>query len=607
MPELDDFGGQSFAYSQKTFSLSEALKAEIDHKNRSVEKSADNPLGRLGGSLAFHCTVDEEKGKVIEAAAMATAFRGYEALLPGRDLNKVGLVSATASGICGGVHATASALCLEMALGLKPPPLGIVIRNLLLSCQYLNDTVMHLYILSGPDYSQDTIEKSNPEVWEKARRAPTKNASLHGYQYVSEIMTDLNKPDGMLYRQALEMVRKARKAYACLGGKYPHSDSIVPGGVTITPEVSSFEDYKSTLKPFGSYSEQTIALWNDIFDFMLEANPRFEDVGRSAASMVDFGQWDHEDVYDSSYQNCDEWGEQRWSTPGALINGELVTTRLSEINAGLEEFCHHSYNGSWVDETGKNYRFREDPAGNPLSPYHPWNKKVIVSSEAARKERAYSWGNSLTWRRNTFEVGAYARMYISAKAEKIPASRYLASTGKSLEICLPGIPTEIISWDVPKVWNAIERNRARAYAVAQNYAATLENYERALSLLQQGEVEVRASMDTPDPGVRLGTGLWGAGRGFLAHWAVLENGRIDNYQLAIPSRINVSPRTPWGALGPTEQAVVNTPILETGEFTGIDIQRALQSFDPCMTCTTHILQKGSGKILNGVVDTSFPI
>ena len=103
---------------------------------------------------------------------MATAFRGYEALLPGRDLNKVGLVSATASGICGGVHATASALCLEMALGLKPPPLGIVIRNLLLSCQYLNDTVMHLHILSGPDYSQAMIEKTNPGVVGKGTESP---------------------------------------------------------------------------------------------------------------------------------------------------------------------------------------------------------------------------------------------------------------------------------------------------------------------------------------------------------------------------------------------------------------------------------------------------
>ena len=111
------------------------------------------------------------------------------------------------------------------------------------------------------------------------------------------------------------MVRKARKAYACLGGKYPHSESIVPGGVSVTPDIQHFENYKSTLKVFADYSEQTAAVWDDIFDFMLEADFRYADVGRSDASMVDFGQWDHEEIYDGSYQNCDVWGEKRWSTP----------------------------------------------------------------------------------------------------------------------------------------------------------------------------------------------------------------------------------------------------------------------------------------------------
>ena len=127
--------------------------------------------------------------------------------------------------------------------------------------------------------------------------------------------------------------------------------------------------------------------------------------------------------------------------------------------------------------------------------------------------------------------------------------------------------------------------------MAFNYAVTLENIERAMTLLERGEAEVRTPMTAPESGVHIGAGLWGAGRGFLAHWAVLDNGRIDNYQLAIPSRINVSPRAPWGTPGPAEQAILNTPILESGRFTGIDLQRALQSFDPCMSCTTHILKK----------------
>ena len=55
-------------------------------------------------------------------------------------------------------------------------------------------------------------------------------------------------------------------------------------------------------------------------------------------------------------------------------------------------------------------------------------------------------------------------------------------------------------------------------------------------------------------------------------------------------------KTPWGAPGPYEQSVLNTPIVETNfkseeDFKGIDILRSLRSFDPCMPCTTHTMIK----------------
>jgi hydrogenase large subunit len=466
---------------------------------------------------------------------------------------------------------------------------------------------MHLYILAGPDYSRELIERTNPEIWSKARLAVCKNTHVHGYTIIGDIMTDLNKPDGKLYLEALGMIRKARNAYTCLGGKYPHSESIIPGGVSIDPQIDSFTRFKDILTAFTDYSRKTIAVWDDIFDFLLDADQRYEEIGKSPATMVDFGQWDNEEFYDGTYRNSDKWGEMRWSTPGVVVNGKLVTTKLSEINAGLEEFVDHSYYDSWVEGKRENYLFKEDPAGNPISPYHPWNKKVYKSKEGTGKKNAYSWGSSTTWQRHTFEVGAYARMYISALAQKVPKSQYVISTGKSLEIYLSGTNKEKISWKVPSVWNAFERNRARAYAVAFNYAMTLENYDRALALISKGVTQVQVPMRDAPAGLQPAAGLWGAGRGFLAHWAVLNDGCISNYQLAVPSRINVSPRSPWGTPGPSEQAILNTPILESGEFTGVDIQRALQSFDPCMTCTTHIHIADSGEIRNGVVDTSFPI
>ncbi|HWA89903.1 MAG TPA: nickel-dependent hydrogenase large subunit [Rhizomicrobium sp.] len=555
----------------RPFGPGDALMAEIARKHRAEMDAGGDPFAKIGGGIAFHCTVDLDSRSVADVAAMATMFRGYETLLTKRDLREVGLISATASGICGGVHAATSAQCLEMALGVRPPPLGILARNLLLGCQYLNDNPMHLFILSGPDYSETTIRATNPEIWAKAEHAPAPHASVHGYATVAEIMTELNRPGGKLFGEALDKMRLARAAYALLGGKYPHSESIVPGGVNLSLTVEQLDAFLLKLAPFDDYARRCARLWDDVFDFLYEADPRFEDLGRAPANMLDFGQWDHDEHYDATYENCDVWGEKRWSTPGAVIGGALVTTRLSELNLGLEEFVDHSWCDAWRS------------LGYPVGARHPWNKSVARNPD---KDGAYSWASTIAWDRSSFEVGAYARLYISALARKLPPSAFMASTGRSL--VLGGL-----EWRVPQVWNAFERNRARAYAVAFNLAAIKECHARAKALIARGETAMRAAFDLPESGRRFGVGFGGAGRGLLAHWAVLEGAEIANYQIAIPSRVNASPRAPWGQLGPMEQAVASTPIVEanwTGpeDFSGIDVVRAIQSFDPCMPCKAHL-------------------
>jgi len=572
----------------------EDILAAIARQNDDTGDKGD-PFRRIGGGIALHCSVDLEERRVRDVASMATMFRGYESLLLKRDLSQAGLISSTASGICGGVHAATSAQCLEMALGIEPPPLGIVARNLLLSCQYLNDNPMHLFILSGPDYSEETVRTTNPEIWAKAENAPAAYSSVHGHTTIGAIMRDLNRPAGALFREALDMMRLARAAYAVLGGKYPHSESIVPGGVTLNLTEEQLDAFVAKLAPFVDYAKRCARIWDDVFDFLYTCDARFRELGRAPANMIDFGQWDHEDVYDGTYENCDAWGEMRWSTPGAVIGGELVTSRLSELNSGMEEFVDHAYYDPW-----SGHGHRADPLGNALSPRHPWNKAIHRNPARNSGPRPYSWATALAWNRNLFEVGAYARLYISALARKLPQSRFVESTGASLVFHVPegALPAARLEWRVPEIWNAFERNRARAYAVAFNLMVTLESHARAKALLARGETRMSAPFEIPASGRRFGVGFGGAGRGFLAHWAVLDDGVLSNYQISIPSRINAGPRAPWGELGPCEQAVLNTPVIESNwtapsDFQGIDVIRAIQSFDPCMPCKTHLQFTGS--------------
>ena len=382
----------------------------ITRQNKASLADDTDKFRKIGGGIALHCRVDLERRRVADAASFATLFRGYETLLMKRDLRDAGLISSTASGICGGVHAATSAQCLEMALGIRPPPLGILARNLLLGCQYLNDNPMHLFVLSGPDYSESAIRATNPEIWAKAERATAAHAATHGYATIGAIMTELNRPGGRLFAEALDMMRLARAAYALLGGKYPHSESIVPGGVTLSLSVEQLDAFAAKLAPFHDYALRCARIWDDVFDFLTACDPRYRDLGRGPANLVDFGQWDHEEFYDGTYENCDVWGEKRWSTPGAVIGGELVTTKLSALNAGMEEFVDRAFYDPWESAD-----HAADPLGNALKPSHPWNKTIHRN---AAKPGAYSWAPSLAWDgKHVRGRRLCAALYIGARGE----------------------------------------------------------------------------------------------------------------------------------------------------------------------------------------------
>ncbi len=504
-----------YTYETQTVEEREQVLADIAKKNGQIQDIDYDPVTRVTGALAFHTTVNLDTRKVVDTASMATLFRGYEVILRGRDPRDAAFISSRACGVCGGVHATASALCIEMALGIKPPPMGIVIRNLLLSCEYLYDNPLHLFILAGPDFSEALIRDTNPEIWAKATGAKAQYTPIHGYNTIGDIMTDLNPLTGKLYLEALEMTRVAREAYTLLGGKYPHPETVIPGGVTTEVTMDKLSEFYLLLKVFFDYSKRVVAIWDDIYDFMYEANPEYQHLGELPATMVDFGQRDHEDYYDGTYENCNTWGEKRWSTPGAVVDGKLVTTRLTDLNVGFEEFVEHSYYEKWGD-----YPFKTDPLGNPLSPNHPWNKTTIPRPGQQNWKERYSWSCTPTWDRHTFEAGAYARVYLSALAQKLPHSNYVQSTGNSLilNVAKDQLPAMAIEWKVPKIWNAFERNRARAYAVAFNMMVTMEYWVRAQDLLRRNETKVATPFEIPKEGRHIGVGMWGAGRGFLAHW-----------------------------------------------------------------------------------------
>ncbi len=163
------------------------------------------------------------------------------------------------------------------------------------------------------------------------------------------------------------------------------------------------------------------------------------------------------------------------------------------------------------------------------------------------------------------------------------------------------MPEMELHWKIPQRLNAFERNRGRAYAVGFTAAIGMICLQQAFEYWRKGETAVSTSYTIPRD-ERMAVGFWEAGRGYLTHHMHIDKGRIVNYQINTPSTWNAAPRDPFDNPGPYEEAIVGTPILESmsgDDIKGIDILRAIRSFDPCMPCTTH-MDTGRGIITREV-------
>src|SRR5262249_39173835 len=151
--------------------------------------------------------------------------------------------------------------------------------------------------------------------------------------------------------------------------------------------------------------------------------------------LISVGLWDDPEGYDASYVNCNEWGARRMSAPGVIVNGEMRTDRLSDINIGVEEFVDHSYYEQW-----KGGRVPADPMSGPVSPWHPWTKETargVFPRDWPRdwKDR-YSWSTAPRWDREPMETGPLARLWINALSSARNCE-FIRRARRALEIFLP--------------------------------------------------------------------------------------------------------------------------------------------------------------------------
>jgi hydrogenase large subunit len=297
-----------------------------------------------------------------------------------------------------------------------------------------------------------------------------------------------------------------------------------------------------------------------------------------------------------------DWGRRMFVTPGVVVDGELVTTDLVEINLGIRILLGSSFYDDW--QTEETF-VKEDPLGNPIDRRHPWNQTTLPRPQARNLSPGgkYTWVMSPRWRHPlTGELlaldtggGALARLWVTALAGRVRFGG-VEATGSSVKIRLPRtttLPETEYEWKVPRWSNAIERNRARTYFQAYAAAAALHFLEKARTELFAGRTDTCAKFTVPDEAI--GCGFHEAVRGVLSHHVVIRGGKIANYHPYPPTCWNASPRDENGVPGPYEDAVQDTPLFEESagdDFKGIDVMRTVRSFDPCLPCGVHLYVGG---------------
>jgi hydrogenase large subunit len=241
---------------------------------------------------------------------------------------------------------------------------------------------------------------------------------------------------------------------------------------------------------------------------------------------------------------------------------------------------------------------------------HPWNQTTIPKPQKRNFADKYTWVMSPRWfdKRTKDHLaldtggGPIARLWATALANQVDIG-YVKATGQSVKIVLPQTamkPEVEFEWKIPKWSNAIERDRARTYFQAYAAAAALYFVERAMAELHAGRTQTFTPFTVPEESI--GCGFHEAVRGVLSHHLVIRNRKIANYHPYPPTCWNANPRDIYGTPGPYEDAVQNTPIFEENgpeNFKGIDIMRAVRSFDPCLPCGVH-MYLGNGKVLEQI-------
>ena len=502
-----------------------------------IVEMAWDPITRIVGSLGIYAKIDFGQGKVVDCHSTSSIFRGYSVFMKGKDPRDAHFITSRICGICGDNHATCSVYAQNMAYGVHPPALGEQIINLGEAAEYMFDHNIFQENLVGVDFCEKMVAETNPGVLDLANRTESPHAGDHGYATIGDIMRALNPFSGEFYREALQVSRWTREMFCLMEGRHVHPSTLYPGGVGTTATIQLFTDYYIRLMRYVEFMKRVVPLHDDLFDFIYQAMPGYEEVGRRRVLLGCWGAFQDPDVCNFQYKDMTAWGRAMGVTPGVIVDGTLITNDLVEINLGIRILLGSSFYDDWE---GQEMFVTRDPLGNPVDRRHPWNQHTNPQPQKRDFDGKYSWVMSPRWFDGTDHLaldtggGPIARLWSTALSGLVNTD-HLKATGTSVEIHLPRSalkPAVTFEWKIPQWSNAIERDRARTYFQAYATAAALDFVEQALADVRAGKSKTWEPFEVPGRGHRLRVHRGRPRRALAPHG---DQGRQDRQLPPVPA------------------------------------------------------------------------
>jgi len=495
----------------------------------------DVPMNRVEGDLEVRA--DLEDGVVADARCTGTMFRGFERLLVGRGALDGLVLTPRICGLCSTSHLTAAARALDAVTGVAPPADGTRIRNVVLMAEHLQSDVRQAFLMFAADFPSP--RHASCELHEEAVRR---------YQPLR----------GESVAQAVRETKHLLEIISILGGQWPHTSFMVPGGITSLPAPADLLQCRLILKNYRLWYEKRI------LGCPME---RMREVRRAE----DLDAWLAESAMHSE------------SDLGFFIRF-CRAVGIDKMGKGHGNFLSY---GSLDLPEGTAVRA---PAGGGRLVAPGFAKAGVLAAfdQANVAEHvAYSWFVDYDGGKHPFEgeteplaSGAEADKYSWAKAPRYDGSP--AEVGPLAEAVLARHPlfTDLVQKQGP---TAFVRELARILR-AVDLVPPMETW------LAEVSGASRYYNPTPEPVHGEGFGLTEAGRGALGHWVRVDDGKISHYQVITPTAWNASPRDSDGVRGPMEEALVGTPVSDPSN--PVELGHVVRSFDPCLVCTVHVLDRG---------------